>query len=374
VELENAAPAVAKTHEHNQLSFCYEMTEDESEDSGEKRLLSTINEEGSVNSSALSTPKGAQFGQPKPLSVARFYDSDSTEDLTVSSVLSSSGPSCVNSTPPAHPDPDSDDLRSLQERMTDMKIPAVPVTPSTYRVLYKYAGNESQLAQVLSPKPGTHNFSSELRMCISNLHLVVEWGQLKIDLLQNLTPTGRTSKSFYNYLLLDPRIIKRVNFSGNHLKSDVINSPDKFETFLRSIFYIGKGCGRRPIQHLVDAKARLSTPANRRSSRDLNEDPAAASAGEKIDKILEIWKSGLGVKVVSLFHHSSEREANANEAAMIDAIGLCELSNIKKGSYGGTIATKWSQKTKNQFGSFLLHKSFCTFAVSDTKSFFAKDV
>jgi hypothetical protein len=320
------------------------MTEDESSDDGR---LSTIQEESNTN---LSTPRHVQR-----------YHCQSTEDVSLSAV-SDSDPSCANSTPPLQAAPSPDQLNRLQDAMKNLRI---PVTPSTYGVLTKYTGRESVLAQVLSPKPGTQNFSSELKMSIERLNLIVEWGNLKVDLLQNLTPTAKMSKSFYNYLLLDPKILKKANFSGNHLKSGVINSSDKFETFLRSVFYIGKGCGRRPIQHLVDAK-KLLVATNRKSQ--------SSSAGEKIEKVLEIWKSGLGVVIVSLFHHSSEREANVNEACMIDAIGLVELSNLKKGSYGGTIATKWSQKTKNQFGSFLLHKCFCAFAVGDHKPFHPRDV
>jgi hypothetical protein len=177
------------------------------------------------------------------------------------------------------------------------------------------------------------------------------------------------SRSFFNYLLLDPKIIKRVNFSGSHLKSDVIRNVGKFQTFLKAVFYVGKGCGSRPLQHLVDAKANLVKLSKKKAG-------PGGGWGEKLDKIIQIWNSGQGVLVHSVFHHSAEKEANVTEAAMIDAIGLgCEdLTNLKKGSYAGTLASSWSQKTKNQYGTFLLYKSFCTFVVSDPKSFYPHDV
>jgi hypothetical protein len=254
-----------------------------------------------------------------------------------------------------------------------IKSRQVPVTQSTFQVLNRFAQQDkAKLAQVLAPKPGTCNFSCELKLAISNLHVIDEWGNLKIDLLQSLTTPVKKSKSFYNYLLLDPKVTKKVNFSGTHLKSDIIKNPEKFETFLKSVFYIGKGCGKRPLQHLVEAKdIYFSKPKAGVGEKSTG---SSSSCGEKLDRILNIWKSGLGVIVVSVFHHSAEKESLINEAAMIDAVGLLDLSNIKKGSYAGTLASSWNQKFKNQFGTFLLYKSFCAFAVSEHKSFFPQDI
>lgn len=101
---------------------------------------------------------------------------------------------------------------------------------------------------------------------------------------------------------------------------------------------------------------------------------------EKLDRIVQIWKSGQGIILHSIFHHSVEKEANVNEAAMLDALGInghnnTELTNLKKGSYVGTPAAQWTQKIKNQFGSFLLYKCFCSFVVSgDGKVFYPNDV
>jgi len=91
-------------------------------------------------------------------------------------------------------------------------------------------------------------------------------------------------------------------------------------------------------------------------------------------RILNIWNAGMGVVLLQVFPYSSEWEANVNEASMIDAMGLNELCNVIKGSYSGTVVQGWSQKKKNQFGSFLLYKSFCHFALSDHKHFFPEDV
>lgn len=53
-------------------------------------------------------------------------------------------------------------------------------------------------------------------------------------------------------------------------------------------------------------------------------------------------------------------EAYTREAAMIDAIGLSHLKNIKNGEYYGVAAT-WSKKNKIKFGLYLLYKAMLIF-------------
>lgn len=347
------------------------MTEDESDCSRDDKRLSTIEEE-----SALSASYQRRLGYEETIdNTINQFKRDEAACASLLSESTDTEPSCIstNSTLPVLPPPTKNDLLQLQDLIKETCITPpsaqIPITKSTYGVLNRFASKEKEskaLSTAITPKQGTLNFSSELKLAIQNLHLIDEWGNLKIELIQSLSTPCKTSKSFYNYLLLDPKVIKKVNFSGTYLKSDVIKNPEKFETFLRSVFYIGKGCGKRPIQHLVDAKEIYA--GGRKSGGK------SRTHGQKLDKILEIWKSGLGVIVVSVFHYSAEKEANVNEASMIDAVGLVELSNIKKGSYSGTLANSWTQKVKNQFGSFLLYKSFCAFAVSEHKSFFPQDI
>lgn len=343
------------------------MTEDESADNDDadevRKKLTTIPEESGVVS--VTSPFLAAFSAtPSPLSrPCRGIASMTAPHYLLTddsiSVMSDTEASCVNSTPPMTPQPTKADLQRLQEQMKQLNI---PVTPSTFGVISKFTESESRFQALLVQKTGVDNFSTELQAGLQNLNLIHEWGNHKVDFLQNATPTANRSKSFYNYLLLDPKIITRANFSGDHLKTGVINNAEKFQKFLESVFYIGKAHGKRPMNHLVEAKQKFLDLGRRQLKH-----------GEKIDKILEIWRTGLGVIVVSVFHHSSEREANVNEACMIDAMGLIELSNLKKGSYTGTVASSWSQKTKNQLGSFLLFTSFRSFVVSDPKQFYPQD-
>ena len=57
-----------------------------------------------------------------------------------------------------------------------------------------------------------------------------------------------TAKTSFTYLLLDPRISDNLPFRCENM--DLI---DVWRTFVRSIFYIGKGTRARPYEHLHEA-------------------------------------------------------------------------------------------------------------------------
>lgn len=255
-------------------------------------------------------------------------------------------------------------MDALHMKLANLNV-NLPVTTTTYYTISKFVSPMS--SRPLPMSQVECRYSTELQKAIEDLSIIerLKFGDLKVEIAQDAEEDSpkRNGKSYYNYVLLDPKIIKRINFSGDHLKSDVIRNAEKFRKFISAIFYVGKGCGKRPIQHLDEAKVALVTKRQDQS--------------EKVQKILDIWKSGQGVIVHSFFHHSSEREANVNEASMIDAMGLTELSNLRKGSYSGQRVSQWTQKQKNQFGVFLLRTCFSLFAVSNgtaSKEIFPRDV
>ncbi|XP_047663763.1 ankyrin repeat and LEM domain-containing protein 1 isoform X2 [Tachysurus fulvidraco] len=55
-------------------------------------------------------------------------------------------------------------------------------------------------------------------------------------------------KSSFNYLLLDPRVTKNLPY-----RSQALTPHDCFQTFISSIFYVGKGKRSRPYSHLYEA-------------------------------------------------------------------------------------------------------------------------
>jgi hypothetical protein len=73
--------------------------------------------------------------------------------------------------------------------------------------------------------------------------------EFRSDPLRNHFPTYDESKHHYNYLYLDPRVL----YVGDP-EQELFN----FITFVRSIFYIGKGTGDRAMEHLHKTRKELN--------------------------------------------------------------------------------------------------------------------
>lgn len=95
---------------------------------------------------------------------------------------------------------------------------------------------------------------------------------------------------YYVYVLIDPRDNK--------------------------IFYVGKGKGNRVNQHLLGA---------------LDEN---SQETEKIKRIRDIQGQGLQVGLDIIRHELTEKEAFEVESALIDLLGLENLTNIQNGHHG----------------------------------------
>lgn len=80
----------------------------------------------------------------------------------------------------------------------------------------------------------------------------------------------------------------------------------------------------------------------------------------KLDRIIDIWKSGKGVICLPIFHNILPVEAYTREAAIIDCIGLQNLTNLKRGDYYGH-ALSWSMRERKQLGVLLLYKAMHIF-------------
>lgn len=81
-----------------------------------------------------------------------------------------------------------------------------------------------------------------------------------------------------------------------------------------SVFYVGKGQGNRPQDHLKEARRGKSS--------------------EKCDRIRDIEKSGsVTIRIVARF--SDEAESYDFEAKRIESIGLDNLTNVIPGGLGG---------------------------------------
>lgn len=151
-----------------------------------------------------------------------------------------------------------------------------------------------------------------------------------------------TTKNSFTYLLLDPRVTKNLPATA-----DKQNKHCTWITFIESIFYVGKGKCSRPYHHLYQAET-------------LWKKDFKTSEDRKIQHILDIWSNNMGVVCLQIFHSLIPVEAYTYEAAMIDALGLTSLKNLKIGTYYGIVST-WPLKERRMLGVYLLYKAMLIF-------------
>lgn len=166
---------------------------------------------------------------------------------------------------------------------------------------------------------------------------------------------GGISKSYFNYILLDPRITNNLPRNGRSL-----SSGQRWNIFLKAIFYIGKGKATRPAAHLYDAfdfwfKNKSGEPST------------------KIRKILDIWRDSKGVICLHVYMNRMQEEAFTREAAMIDAIGLDKLTNCVRGNYYGIITTM-GNLDKIGVGNYLLYKAMEIFMYEGERQLFPQSI
>ena len=156
------------------------------------------------------------------------------------------------------------------------------------------------------------------------------------------------SKCYFNYLLVDPRVCcaKAPDVSDLEAKFD----SQRFLEFIKGIFYVGKGHGKRPLMHLYEAAFESRGKSKTRKQSD------------KISRILDIWQQDWGVVSLHCFQHVSTHEALARECLMIEALGLENLTNIQVGQ-NKTKLLRWTESKRRSAGAFLLFKSYWIFCV-----------
>ncbi|KAH9508573.1 Ankyrin repeat and LEM domain-containing protein 1, partial [Bulinus truncatus] len=192
-------------------------------------------------------------------------------------------------------------------------------------------------------------YPSEMGQALKGIFDDCGMNELETEMSQSFnTYSGKwregTEKSSFTYILLDPLITQNLP-----LRAKVLSTVEVFQSFLFAIFYIGKGKASRPYSHLNEACSQLT----KKTTQIVN-------LSRKVQKILNIWESGYGVVSVNCFHSTIPAEAYTREACMIEAIGLKNLTNMKRGDFYG-VASTWTHTQKKQMGVFLLKKALQIF-------------
>ncbi|XP_064031227.1 ankyrin repeat and LEM domain-containing protein 1 [Pogoniulus pusillus] len=162
------------------------------------------------------------------------------------------------------------------------------------------------------------------------------------------------AKSSFNYLLLDPRTTQNLP-----LRSHCLSPAECFRTFIKAIFYVGKGTRARPYCHLTAA---------------LSQHRAGTQRGcPKVRRILEIWAGGQGVVSLHCFQSSVPAEAYTRESCLVEALGLQTITNQRQGhSYG--LAARWSGERRRRLGVHLLHRAMRIFLAEGERQLRPSDI
>ncbi|XP_012728043.2 ankyrin repeat and LEM domain-containing protein 1 [Fundulus heteroclitus] len=163
-------------------------------------------------------------------------------------------------------------------------------------------------------------------------------------------------KSSFNYLLLDPRVTKNLPF-----RSHTITPQECFQTFIRAIFYVGKGKRSRPYSHLYEA---LEYYRGEKTAKKLC---------AKVQHILQVWAAEQGVISLHCFQNVIPVEAYTREACMVEAIGLKMLTNQKRGDFYGVVST-WELKRKRELGINLLYRAMQIFLAEGERQLRPADI
>jgi hypothetical protein len=137
--------------------------------------------------------------------------------------------------------------------------------------------------------------------------------------------TRSASKKYYNYVLLDPRTLNNLQLRSQKLKDDgkEMSQMEIIQCFVKSVFYVGKGCGARSGQHIKEAfkHGKQQSAKLDRINEILNTDQP--SAGRKY-----------GLVIQQFGHDYTNKQSLLQEAAIIKAIGITNLTNVKNERFG----------------------------------------
>ncbi|KRY31311.1 Ankyrin repeat and LEM domain-containing protein 1 [Trichinella spiralis] len=265
----------------------------------------------------------------------------------------------------------------LRKALTEDGYCVGPVTKQNRKIyIYKLAKNLSEKRLSSGQK-----FSVELEMMFKG-RLDRAEAMNDIQLLKNYFEKFRNSgtrwregslKNSFCYFLIDPTVTDDLPSRANSMRGERCNiylhrlialskiciflECEIMQIFCKSIFYIGKGKKCRPLQHLKDA-------AKRKDEK---------TTCKKLRKILQLWTSDQGVVSFHVWNNITPIEAYTREAAMIDAIGLKNLCNRRRGEYHGP-ASLWTSARQRQLGAYLLETAAKIFLLEGERCFKLADV
>ncbi|KAI1717805.1 ankyrin repeat and LEM domain-containing protein 1 [Ditylenchus destructor] len=245
-------------------------------------------------------------------------------------------------------------INALRDKLKTRNCPAGPLDGNNRRLYERKLARLEIMAGSGKDAPGK-KYSAPLRLVIMDdencTNDTTNMGEpqeqeLRSQFLQSM---GKNQVSFFCYLLIDPSVIPDP-------------STCNLRSFIAAIFYVGKGKRSRPLQHLKDANKCRSLVGKK------NFEPTA-----KLKRILKLWDRGDGVISLHLWHNIHSAESFIREGAMIEAIGIENLTNIQRGNLK-SLPTVWPHRKIEEFGAMLLRKAHVIFRNERCRPVFENDV
>ncbi|XP_034652901.1 ankyrin repeat and LEM domain-containing protein 1 [Drosophila subobscura] len=187
------------------------------------------------------------------------------------------------------------------------------------------------------------NFSPELEKTLQseiNFQSIKELSKYSARHIKWQRRQDQSDLQYFNYLLLDPRVTNKLPIRASRM-----HCIDIWFTFLRAIFYVGKGKGIRPYVHFMQADKLLGKPDSIKQAKD-----------PKLALILSIWEQKRGVLLMRGFRGISSTDAQTREASMISALSMNHLTNRRLGAYFGPAKDKFTATQRKLLGIALLYK------------------
>ncbi|NWQ85798.1 ANKL1 protein, partial [Burhinus bistriatus] len=253
--------------------------------------------------------------------------------------------------------------RPVGSTTVEQRSPAVPLSPAGCSAHCSEEHLKDEDMGLMVPPNAvmaTPGHSPELAAALRTGH-VPDCAQDELALARQFDRPDRSRhwreglvKSSFNYLLLDPRTTQNLPFRSHRL-----SPAECFRTFIKAIFYVGKGTRVRPYCHLTEA---------------LSQHRAGMQKGcPKVRRILEIWASGQGVISVHCFQSTIPAEAYTRESCLVEALGLQTITNRRKGNCYGVVAS-WPAERRRRLGVHMLHRAMRIFLAEGERQLRPADI
>ncbi|KAL7026891.1 hypothetical protein ACKWTF_005216 [Chironomus riparius] len=277
--------------------------------------------------------------------------------------ISDSSLSTIVTIPPL--DYDTDTLRKELKNFGDNPGPITKSTKKLYlKKLVKFKKYPNRLG-IVPADNSQITYPLELQRTVTNYDYleqnITEYLKLEERMVKHFSEKNHlkwregNSKTSFVYLLLDPRITSNISIHQKQL-----SKSELWQKFLNAIFYVGKGKSVRPYSHLYDAIKIYSRDAEINDFQKYDQQKFdkinKMCESKKLKRIIEIWKENYGVVCLHIFHNVMPSEAYSREACIIEALGMHNVTNLKKGDYYGA-ATAYTMREKRQMGIALLHRA-----------------